>query len=71
VYPAADRVSQYVIREVIYAGVQDPEEVVFRVLLFKFFNRVETWELLCERRVCGFRRGGTASPLMIAFSVMR
>jgi hypothetical protein len=42
-------VSQYLIRDVIYTGPQDPEEVVFRVLLFKFFNRIETWELLCER----------------------
>jgi hypothetical protein len=49
VYRAADRVSQYLIRDVVYAGRQDPEEVVFRVLLFKFFNRVESWELLCER----------------------
>jgi len=49
VYRAADRVSQYLIREVIYAGAQDPEEVVFRVLLFKFYNRVETWQLLCGR----------------------
>jgi hypothetical protein len=49
VYRAADRVSQYLIRDVIYTGSQDPEEVVFRVLLFKFFNRIETWELLCER----------------------
>ncbi len=24
----------------------DPAEVVFRVLLFKLFNRIETWELL-------------------------
>jgi hypothetical protein len=42
-------VSQYLIRDVVYAGPQDPEEVVFRVLLFKFFNRIETWELLCDR----------------------
>ena len=55
VYRAADRVSQYLIRDVVYAGPQDPEEVVFRVLLFKFFNRIETWELLCERL------GGTPS----------
>ena len=33
----------------IYAGPQDPDEVVFRVLLFKVFNRIETWELLCQR----------------------
>jgi hypothetical protein len=45
-YRASDRVSQYLIRNVIYAGDQSPEEVFFRVILFKFFNRIETWELL-------------------------
>jgi alpha-glutamyl/putrescinyl thymine pyrophosphorylase clade 1 len=45
-YRASDRVSQYLIRRVIYAGDQDPEEVFFRTLLFKVFNRIETWELL-------------------------
>lgn len=45
-YRAADRVSQYLIQNVIYRGDQAPEEVVFRTLLFKFFNKVETWELL-------------------------
>jgi hypothetical protein len=49
VYRAADRVSQHLIRDVVYSGPQDPEEVVFRVLLFKLFNRIETWELLRER----------------------
>jgi len=40
VFRAADRVSQYLIRDVIYhpdASI-DAEEVVFRVLLFKLFN---------------------------------
>jgi hypothetical protein len=50
VYRASDRVSQYLIRNVIYSGDPDPNEVVFRVLLFKLFNRIETWELL-EREV--------------------
>ena len=45
-YRASDRVSQYLIREVAYTGDQEPSEVVFRVLLFKFFNKVATWELL-------------------------
>ncbi|MET9260409.1 nucleotide kinase domain-containing protein [Amycolatopsis sp. NPDC004079] len=45
-YRAADRVSQYLIRRVAYTGSQDPAEVVFRVLLFKLFNRISTWELL-------------------------
>ncbi len=42
-FRASDRVSQYLIRNVIYRGPQDPAEVVFRTLLFKFFNRVSTW----------------------------
>ena len=47
-YRAADRVSQYLIKNVIYSDgfPQDPNEVVFRILLFKFFNRIETWEAL-------------------------
>lgn len=45
-YRASDRVSQYLIREVIYQGTQSPEEITFRTLLFKLFNRIETWERL-------------------------
>jgi hypothetical protein len=45
-YRASDRVSQYLIQRVIYAGRNEPEEVFFRTLLFKFFNKIETWELL-------------------------
>lgn len=45
-YRAADRVSQYLIKRVIYDGDQSPDEVVFRTLLFKIFNKVETWEAL-------------------------
>jgi hypothetical protein len=40
-YRASDRVSQYLIRHVIYEG--DPEP-----LLFKLFNRIETWNTLKE-----------------------
>ena len=48
VYRAADRVSQYLIRNVIYRDglPTEPDEVVFRILLFKLFNRIETWETL-------------------------
>ncbi|MGY1846097.1 nucleotide kinase domain-containing protein [Blastococcus sp. SYSU DS1021] len=49
VYRAADRVSQYLLRDVIYSGDQNRDEVVFRVLLFKWFNRISTWELLTDR----------------------
>jgi len=45
-YRASDRVSQYLIRNVIYDGSQDVDEVFFRTILFKLFNKIETWELL-------------------------
>ncbi|HYV39983.1 MAG TPA: nucleotide kinase domain-containing protein [Gemmataceae bacterium] len=47
-YRAADRVSQYLIRSVIYRNdlPNSIEEVFFRTMLFKLFNKVETWELL-------------------------
>ncbi len=45
-FRAADRVSQYLIAEVLYEGSQDADEVIFRTLLFKLFNRIETWRLL-------------------------
>ena len=46
VYRASDRVSQYLIKHVIYNGDQAAEEVFFRTILFKIFNRIDTWELL-------------------------
>ena len=48
-YRASDRVSQYVIRHVLYQGDQSAREVFFRTLLFKFFNRIETWEMLVRK----------------------
>lgn len=46
VYRATDRVSQYLIKNIIYKGSQKPEEVFFRTILFKIFNRISTWEFL-------------------------
>ena len=46
VYRASDRVSQFLIRNVIYQGSDNPAEVIFRILLFKLFNKIETWQLL-------------------------
>lgn len=48
VYRATDRVSQYLIKDVIYKGDQNPEEIFFRLILFKIFNRISTWEFLQE-----------------------
>ena len=45
-YRASDRVSQFLIRNVIYQGDQRPGEVFFRTILFKLFNKIETWQLL-------------------------
>jgi hypothetical protein len=42
----ADKVSQYIVAEVIEKGSQDPTEVVFRIVLFNMFSRIETYELL-------------------------
>jgi hypothetical protein len=45
-YRASDRVSQYLIKHVIYDGDQSPTELFFRTMFFKLFNRIGTWELL-------------------------
>ncbi|WLQ45603.1 putative DNA base hypermodification protein (plasmid) [Streptomyces laculatispora] len=45
-YRAADRVSQAVIGDVIYHGPQQWEDVFFRTLLFKIFNKESTWQRL-------------------------
>ena len=45
-YRASDRVSQYLIKNVIYDGDPSVKEVFFRILIFKLFNRIDTWKLL-------------------------
>ena len=47
-YRALDRVSQHLIREIQYEPTrsQAPDELFFRTILFKIFNRIETWDLL-------------------------
>lgn len=47
-YRAADRVSQYLIRHVQYAPSRSkaPADLFFRTLLFKIFNRIDTWEAI-------------------------
>ncbi|MDD5369716.1 MAG: putative DNA base hypermodification protein [Anaerolineaceae bacterium] len=47
-YRASDRVSQYLIKNVIYKGDQSPQELFFRTLLFKVFNKINTWEILLK-----------------------
>jgi hypothetical protein len=46
-YRASDRVSQYLIKNVIYGdSIHSEEDVLFRILLFKIFNKIDTWGLL-------------------------
>jgi hypothetical protein len=71
-FRAADRVSQFVIRDVAYAGDQTLEEIVFRVLLFKLFNKISTWQLLRheigELSWSGFDEGAYDRVLSSAFA---
>ncbi len=52
VYRSTDRVSQYLIRNVIYNERNswlNEEDILLRILLFKIFNKIETWEYLEEK----------------------
>ena len=48
VYRALDRVSQYLIKNVIYGkyAATREEDMLLRILVFKIFNRPDTWEFL-------------------------
>ena len=45
-YRASDRVSQYLISNVIYDTPREWADTFVRVLVFKLFNRIDTWEHL-------------------------
>jgi hypothetical protein len=48
-YRASDRVSQYMIRDVIYADNEyTAEDQILRIVLFRLFSKPESWELLRE-----------------------
>jgi hypothetical protein len=47
-YRASDRVSQYLIQHVIYGCEHPLRDTVLRILLFKIFNKIETWKFLEE-----------------------
>lgn len=49
-YRAADRVSQYLIKEVIYSDNFSNNDLFYRIILFKLFNKIETWRFI-ERSV--------------------
>lgn len=46
-YRVNDRVSQYLLQNVIYTSkTYSKEDTIFRIVLFKIFNKESTWELL-------------------------
>lgn len=49
VFRAADRVSQYMIHDVVYRKeVSLPEDRLFQIVAFRTFSRIEMWERLVE-----------------------
>jgi hypothetical protein len=44
-----DRASQFIVAEVIEKGSQEPTELVFRIVLFNLFSKIETYELLQDQ----------------------
>jgi hypothetical protein len=49
VYRAADRVSQFLIKEVIYSAQYSAIDTLFRIFLFRLLNRPTTWQQLESR----------------------
>ena len=63
-YRASDRVSQHLISRVIYRDdlPADPDELFFRIVLFKLFNSIRTWQLL-ETALGSITRDGFSSDV--------
>ncbi|KAL1697662.1 hypothetical protein EV121DRAFT_219180, partial [Schizophyllum commune] len=47
-YRILDRECQFLVREVIEKGSQDPIEICFRVMLYDIFTRASTYQLLAQ-----------------------
>jgi hypothetical protein len=45
-YRASDRVSQFLIRNVIYQTRFTSEDTLLRIILFRLFSKIETWQLV-------------------------
>ena len=42
-YRASDRVSQFLLRDVIYRHDVGADDLLMRVVLFRLFSKIETW----------------------------
>jgi len=45
-YRVLDRVTQYLLTNVVYDSHRSSRDTLLRILLFKIFNKIETWDLL-------------------------
>lgn len=45
-YRCLDRVSQFLIKDIINNSKLSEEDIFFQIILFKMFNKIETWESL-------------------------
>lgn len=43
-YRVIDRVSQYLVKEIVNNNEFSDEDLLFRILFFKIFNKIETWQ---------------------------
>ncbi len=49
VFRATDRISQHLIRDVIYSDDKtDPVDKLFQIVLFRTFSKIETWEAILD-----------------------
>ena len=50
VYRVCDRVSQYLLNNIIYNKLKrySPKDMLLRILVFKIFNKIETWEYVMQ-----------------------
>lgn len=46
VYRVLDRVSQYLVKNIINNKKYSKKDIIFRIIFFKIFNKIETWEFL-------------------------
>lgn len=47
-YRFTDRVSQYLIKNIVNRDGISPEDTFVQIMLFKIFNKIDTWEAICK-----------------------
>lgn len=71
VYRAADRVSQYLIRNIIYSDENvEEDDLLFQIVAFRFFSNIATWESVRDilghsPRLCDLESGAFEKALAL------